>query len=296
MTDNPALEINNLLRLTKEGDKDATMLVGLAYKNGNGVKKNLALAVEHLLRAADAGQAHANCELGILYNRGEGVPKNPVEGARRLRIAAECGEQWAQVELGLIYTKGLNTPKDYHEALKWFSRAAQQGNQYGLMGLGTAHKEGWGVAANYAEAKNCFEKAIATGALSAEELTQLNRQINDLSRQPRFYITDDKGKRHYEGDVITAMVASWIWTISAAIALFLTRNIHVNGIISIIMLLCLLCGPTSLFLDVPRYVKILREKRYRLLDQVDAALKAPSASGVQNQQPHGHSDYDEGSI
>ena len=66
--------------------------------------------------------------LGIMYRNGDGVPKDLVKSARYLEVAAEKGNAKAQLNLGGMYYTGEGVHKDVNKAVKWWGKSAAQGN------------------------------------------------------------------------------------------------------------------------------------------------------------------------
>ena len=79
--------------------------------------------------AADLGHARAQCLLGILYRDGDGVKQDYKEAEKWYRKAAELGNANAQNNLGNLYYYGNGVNQDYKEAEKWYRKAADQGQE-----------------------------------------------------------------------------------------------------------------------------------------------------------------------
>ncbi len=74
-----------------EGDISAQYRLGLAYKQGSGLKKNYSTAKNWLEKAAMAGNKNAQYELALMYENGNGVEKNIFEAMIWLSFAAYEG-------------------------------------------------------------------------------------------------------------------------------------------------------------------------------------------------------------
>ncbi len=68
---------------------------------------------------ADAGHQGAQELMGIMYRQGQGVPKDPDKAFDLLSKAAQAGRPLAQHHLGVMYYMGEGVEKDPVEALKW---------------------------------------------------------------------------------------------------------------------------------------------------------------------------------
>jgi TPR repeat protein len=73
---------------------------------------------------AEEGDALAQSLLGLLYKNGEGVPVDYVQAIQWFRKAADQGNASAQFFLGSMYVEGKGVPRDYFQAYVWFNRAA----------------------------------------------------------------------------------------------------------------------------------------------------------------------------
>ena len=85
---------------------------------------------ELLGKAADKGDADAQKNLGVMYKSGTGVEKDLVEAVKWFRKAADRGNVSAQFALGLMYANGEGLEPDLTEAVKWYRKAADQGNTF----------------------------------------------------------------------------------------------------------------------------------------------------------------------
>ena len=85
-------------------------------------------AFEYYLKAASQGDAEAQYNLGVCYRKGYGVEKNLTEAVKWYRKAADQGIAKAQGFLGVCYYQGDGVEKDYKQAVIWFRKAADQGN------------------------------------------------------------------------------------------------------------------------------------------------------------------------
>lgn len=76
-----------LLPLAKNGQDQAEELIGIMYRNGQGVQKDPEQALLWLNKAADANRPLAQHHLGIIYYTGEGVQADAVKALMWLHIA-----------------------------------------------------------------------------------------------------------------------------------------------------------------------------------------------------------------
>jgi TPR repeat protein len=94
-----------LLKASEMGESKAMVLLAEMYENGvDSVAPNLAEAVRWLSAAVDdpVGNQEAECRLGILYRIGKGVDKDLAKAFSLLSRSAEKANAIAQFQLGEI--------------------------------------------------------------------------------------------------------------------------------------------------------------------------------------------------
>ena len=123
--------IQELEPLAEQGDAAAQTLLGLLYRNGQGVPQDFTTAASWLRKASDQDVAEAQYELGLMYAGGRGVPENPMEAVVLYRKAAQQGYAEAQNALGTIYYRGWGgVPKDIIISHMWNNVSSTNGNDY----------------------------------------------------------------------------------------------------------------------------------------------------------------------
>lgn len=132
-------------KLADQGNASAQNILGVMYRDGQGVPKNEYQAVAWYRKAAELGDARAQFNLGVMYSQGEGVPKDEQQAAAWFRKAAEQGHARAQYNLGNMYRDGQGVPKDEPQAVAWYLKAAEQGNANSQTNLGVMYGNGQGV-------------------------------------------------------------------------------------------------------------------------------------------------------
>ena len=109
----------------QNGDANAAFWLGVAYRDANGVTRDLTRAVEWLSRSAGAGNPDAADALGQLYEDGIGVHRDSSRAATLYRFACEQrpdhgGAGHGCNDLGLLYLEGRGVVQDKVEAYKYF--------------------------------------------------------------------------------------------------------------------------------------------------------------------------------
>jgi TPR repeat protein len=104
----------------------AALMLGLLYKNGEGVARDDAQAAHWLAQASERGNAHAMFLLSNLYNQGLGVPQDRAQARRLLQEAAEHEYPPALQELALTMQAGDDlTQKDELKATHLMMEASE---------------------------------------------------------------------------------------------------------------------------------------------------------------------------
>lgn len=97
------------------GEGNASYYVGVAYKDGVAVPKNIPQAVQYFLKSANSGNPFALIKLSEMSQTGEGLPKNKLKSLALAYVAA------AMVPKALPIKQALDanaTPKEKEEAHK----------------------------------------------------------------------------------------------------------------------------------------------------------------------------------
>ncbi len=159
---NAQCNIDSLLYYAECEDTTAQVLLGDAYLNGNGVKKNTKEAVRWLKRATKLGSSEAPRKLADYYT----TCSWPYNYTKYYKIAAERGDVIAQVKLADLYM----TPGNLHSkksAAKWYLRAAENGNAEAQSNIGWMYIHGKGVNRDHEEGIKWYRKAVKNGSVSA---------------------------------------------------------------------------------------------------------------------------------
>ena len=83
---------------------------------------------EELRKLAEAGDAYAQWMLGMRYRNGEGIPQDDAQAMRWFERAADQGYADAQAAAGSGYWAGRGVPKDLVKAYFWSTLALNQGD------------------------------------------------------------------------------------------------------------------------------------------------------------------------
>ena len=109
------------------GNPVAQYNLGLMYKNGVGVKKDLNEAIGWFIIASDNGHMLAKYALGLSYYRGNGLSKNYQKAMNLFLDASYLGHPASQINVGNMYYYGQSVGKNYPKAHMWWSIAKEKG-------------------------------------------------------------------------------------------------------------------------------------------------------------------------
>ena len=116
-------------------------------------RNNYREAIPLLLQAGRMGHARAQATLGIAYQDGNGVKRNDPAAAYWFGLAAAQGHRAAQYALASMYEEGDGgLPKDRAKARELYIKSARQGFDKAQMELGIAYEVGDGVPRNRPQA------------------------------------------------------------------------------------------------------------------------------------------------
>ena len=115
----------------KSGYQFEQYKLGLMYRDGINVKKDIKEAAKWFLISADRGNAQALTAYNLIKNK-----ISNVELFNNIKELAELGVEEEQYKLGLMYRDGINVKKDIKEAAKWFLISADRGNAQAAVQLG----------------------------------------------------------------------------------------------------------------------------------------------------------------
>ena len=110
-----------------QGNPIAQYNLGLMYKNGVGVKKDLNEAIGWFIIASDNGHMLAKYALGLSYYHGNGFRKNYQKAMNLFLDASYLGHPASQINVGNMYYYGQSVGKNYPKAHMWWSIAKEKG-------------------------------------------------------------------------------------------------------------------------------------------------------------------------
>ncbi|MCM8541337.1 MAG: sel1 repeat family protein [Lentisphaeraceae bacterium] len=149
---------------SQKGDVSAYEVLADIYRSGEiDGKKDYQKSREYLMKAALKGSQKALLITAEFYLYGEGVEKDITKAIELLKQASENGLVEADLQLGDIYTLGKDVEPNFKEAYVYYKRAAEAGNKYGMFKLALAYLSGKGCEKDGSAAVNWLKKSAKLG-------------------------------------------------------------------------------------------------------------------------------------
>ncbi|WP_439259095.1 tetratricopeptide repeat protein [Lonepinella sp. BR2930] len=116
-----------------------------------------------VINCAKEGDLICQTEVGIAYREGNGVKQDYVKAKEWFLKSAKRGENNAQYRLGALYYMGWGVKQDYFKASEWFIKSANQGNVYAAHAIASMYYYGRGIERNKTKSKEWFTKSCQGG-------------------------------------------------------------------------------------------------------------------------------------
>lgn len=156
-----------LLAAAERGETEAQYLLGLQYREGDGLDRNPAEAEKWLRRAAQSGYTEAQAALGSLQ-AASGDRDRLTEAAKWLITAADQGNVQAQQSLGDLYRSNPGLSGDPLAAQRWYVQAAVAGQPHAARSLAEMYARGESVARDLVLAMHWYRQAAELGDPSSK--------------------------------------------------------------------------------------------------------------------------------
>ena len=154
-------------------------------RDGSIKEVNESQEIIELKRRANLGDAVAQNDLGMCYKYGKGVHKDINKAIYYYEQAIENGCNVAAHNLACVYDKTTpENPNDYEKAFKYYKLAEETGYSDGVLfnNLGRLYADGKGVETNYEMAKKYYEKAVSMGNSTARNNLNILNDVISASR------------------------------------------------------------------------------------------------------------------
>lgn len=150
------------------------IVTALAYKTGNGVKRDGAKAVQYFQMAAEGGSVDAQREYALIcLNTG----RQP-DALEWFAKAAEQGDLSATYFCGMMKMKGLGGEENHVEGLEFLEKAASGNFPQACYDLSLRYAAGDGVeldslkAADYLRRARCSDRIVRSGTMPLSSATE----------------------------------------------------------------------------------------------------------------------------
>lgn len=166
-----ATALEEILPLAEAGNADAQRLLGVMYRQGQGVAKDAERALYWTQQAVAQGDAPAQFNLANMYETGDTVARNIA------LAAARAGIPLAQYRLGAFFLEGQGGVRDPVLAFVWYSRAAANERSGGLAGHAAKARD--------KIARSLSESEKARGATIMNKTAKASEGGSGTARVPR---------------------------------------------------------------------------------------------------------------
>lgn len=167
-------DVPQLRRAAERGDGDAMYRLGLAYRDGAGVPRDIVeahlwVSLSSSFRPSGPEESEASRALTAQLSNAQILESNARVVAVLERLA-KSGHAPAQFLLGMTYHSGVQggLAQDYAQAFVWLQRAANQKHMNAQFLLGMMYLRGDGMPADQRKALEWLRKAAALGQAEAQ--------------------------------------------------------------------------------------------------------------------------------
>ena len=153
---------NEFSPLAEEGDPLAEFFLGLFYKNGFFVEKDINKAIKWYELSASKGNVYAQNNLGLMHEKGLGFPVNYEKAFKMYLLSAEEGYAVAQYNLGIMYYNGKGVEKSIVDGFMWINISSLNGDDDGeeLKLMMTNEMTETQIEQALLKTKNCIKKNL----------------------------------------------------------------------------------------------------------------------------------------
>ncbi|WP_459820217.1 tetratricopeptide repeat protein [Campylobacter concisus] len=118
--------------------KDLIELGKEAYDKGDYQK-----AAQLFQKACDSGEALGCSILGILYKDGQGVKQDYQKAAQLYQKVCDSGEAFGCFSLGVLYQNGLGVKQNFSTAKQYYGKVCDLGDQLGCDNYRKLNEKGY---------------------------------------------------------------------------------------------------------------------------------------------------------
>lgn len=162
-----AQKVEILLQYAKAGDANAQASLSQIYYFDKSIPSHYAMAHNWAKASADQNNPRGQHMLGLMYKFGNYVPRDLNKSHELFLKAARAGYEKSMFQVLKDYQKGEGTRQDYAKAYYWIKKLENSADskmaKYANYGLGLMYLYGNGVAKDINVAKKYFSKACDMG-------------------------------------------------------------------------------------------------------------------------------------
>ena len=152
--------LNWFIKSSDLGNKMASHNIGMMYKDGNGVDKDIREAVKWFVKAAQQDNVESQTILWQIHNSSEfdeDLNEELKDVIKHWSSSAEKGNAFAQRNFAWKLLLGVELEQNASTAFELFLRAAEAGDSSARLQIGIMYKDGIGTDINIVEALKWLE-------------------------------------------------------------------------------------------------------------------------------------------
>jgi TPR repeat protein len=152
-------DVENLIEQCNNSNYVSCNRLGLLYKRGKKVEKNIDRAIHFYKKSCEGSQARSCGSLGTIYNYGNETNKDLELSFKYYKKACDLGDLFYCGDIGTFYYEGLYVEKDTQKGIKFWDISCKDDYFDYCTMLGVHHIE----KKNNKKAKEYFTKSCEAG-------------------------------------------------------------------------------------------------------------------------------------
>lgn len=122
----------------QQGDPNAQYQMGLTYRHGICVERDLYRAFQLFLKSAQQGHPGAQFDLGRCYDNGYGIDQDSKEAVHWYGASAHNGNVAGMCAYGICLRDGKGVHRNEQVGWEWINKAAEHGDSYAMREMASA--------------------------------------------------------------------------------------------------------------------------------------------------------------
>lgn len=151
----------NIIKKVAHSYPYAYTFLGMAYLDGEIVKKDSSKAISYLKKGRQGGDSEALVQLSNLYLNNDILPIDLNKAIRLLNEAIKQNHSGAMFNLGVLYLGHKDLECNYQKAYHLFKRSSESGNINATTFIGLMYENGYYVQKNDIEAFKYYLKGTS---------------------------------------------------------------------------------------------------------------------------------------